>query len=192
MLPPLASQSIQSVAVVGAGVVGLSCALWLQKAGHRVTLIDPAPPKPGHSFEQASSFGNACTMAVGACIPVATTGTLRSVPRMLVDRQGPLSLYWRDLFQMIPWLIDFIRSSSAAEVSRIVGVLGNLLRLAEDGHAPLFADARADHLKRHNGCLYLYRNRASFKAAEQEIAFREREGVGMRVLDREVLIFTQK
>jgi D-amino-acid dehydrogenase len=51
------------VVVIGAGIVGMSCALWLQRAGHAVTVCDPTPPLPGVGYEAAASFGNACTIA---------------------------------------------------------------------------------------------------------------------------------
>ena len=101
-LPPLVTQRRLSVGVIGAGVVGLSSALWLQRAGHRVTLVDPAAPTSNRGYAQAASFGNACTMAFGACIPVATPGVLRAVPRMLLDRQGPLTISWRDRPGLVP------------------------------------------------------------------------------------------
>ena len=104
-LPPLVTQRRLSVGVIGAGVVGLSSALWLQRAGHRVTLVDPAAPTSNRGYAQAASFGNACTMAFGACIPVATPGVLRAVPRMLLDRQGPLTISWRDLPGLVPWQV---------------------------------------------------------------------------------------
>lgn len=184
-LPPLGTQRRLSVGVIGAGVVGLSSALWLQRAGHRVTLVDPAAPTSNRGYAQAASFGNACTMAFGACIPVATPGVLRAVPRMLLDRQGPLTISWRDLPGLVPWLASFLRSAHPEAVSRIVGILGELLRLAEAGHAPLFAAAGADDLRRMTGCLYLYRSAASFNAAQAEIMLRHREGVQMRILERE-------
>ena len=126
-LPPLVTQRRLSVGVIGAGVVGLSSALWLQRAGHRVTLVDPAAPTSNRGYAQAASFGNACTMAFGACIPVATPGVLRAVPRMLLDRQGPLTISWRDLPGLVPWLASFLRSAHPEAVSRIVGILGELL-----------------------------------------------------------------
>ena len=45
------------IAVVGAGIVGCSCALWLAKKGFKVTLIDPEEPGSG------ASSGNGCTIA---------------------------------------------------------------------------------------------------------------------------------
>jgi len=184
-LPPLIARNRFSVSVIGAGVVGLSSALWLQKAGHRVTLIDPAPPISGGRYDQASSFGSACTMAFGACIPVASPGILRAVPGMLLDRQGPLAISWRDLADLAPWLGSFLRAASPEAVSRITKVLGALLHLAEAGHAPLFDGAGASDLKRMNGCLYLYRNEKSFGRAQAEIALRHRENVRMRILGRD-------
>lgn len=172
----------RNVGVVGAGVVGLSTALWLQRAGHVVTLIDREPPAPGVSYEHASSFGNACTMAFGAVLPVATPGILAKVPKMLLDRHGPLSIFWRDLPSLAPWLWSFIRASTPSEVDRITAMLGTLLRYSEAGHAPLIEEANVPNLLNKNGCLYLYRNEKDFQDAQWEIAMREREGVEMEIL----------
>lgn len=182
-IEPVAQSERRSVVVIGAGVVGLSSALWLQRAGHEVTIVDREPPALGVPYEHASSFGNACTIAFGACIPVATPGILRQVPKMLLDREGPLSIFWRDLPQLTPWLFSFLRASTPREVDRIVAILGNLLRHAEAGHAPLIEEAGASDLLRRTGCLYLYRNERDFQAAQRDIAFRAREGVRMEILD---------
>ena len=176
-----------SIAVVGAGVVGLSSALWLQKAGHTVTIVDAEPPLPGNEYLNAASFGNACTVALGACIPVGTPGILRQVPGMLLNSSSPLSIFWGDLPRLLPWLFDFLRASSHREFDRVVGVLGRLMRLAEAGHNPLFEEAKATHLKREDGCLYLYRSERSFGRAQRDIELRRREGVHMEILNREAV-----
>ncbi|CAG0960489.1 D-amino-acid dehydrogenase [Rhizobiaceae bacterium] len=186
-IKPLPQSERVSVVVVGAGVVGLSSALWLQRAGHAVTILDPEPPLAGSGYLGAASFGNACTVALGACIPVGTPGILSDVPGMLVKRASPLSIFWGDLPRLLPWLVDFLRASSQREFHRIVGVLGQLIRLAEAGHNPLFEEARATHLKRSHGCLYLYRSERSFARAQRDIDLRRREGVRMEMLDRKAV-----
>ncbi len=172
-----------NVTVIGAGVVGLSCALWLQRAGHAVTLIDRLSPLDAESYRGATSFGNACSISSGACLPVAMPGILKQVPGMLLDRTGPLSIFWRDFPGLVPWLVSFVRSSSPKEVDRIVSVLGALLRLAPQGHDSLIAEANVPDLLRRTGCLYLFRNEREFHQARQGIALREREGVRMDILD---------
>jgi D-amino-acid dehydrogenase len=47
----------KKVVVVGAGIVGVSSAIWLKRAGHEVTLIDKGEPGQG------ASYGNACVLA---------------------------------------------------------------------------------------------------------------------------------
>ena len=67
------------VAVIGAGFIGLSCAYWLMREGHRVTIFDPQGPGEG------ASYGNAGTFANYACIPVNNPDVFRNLPRFLLS-----------------------------------------------------------------------------------------------------------
>ncbi len=51
------------VAIVGAGIVGVSAAIWLLRAGHRVTLIDRAGPGEGTSHGNGGVLGILCHRA---------------------------------------------------------------------------------------------------------------------------------
>ena len=173
---------LHTTAVIGAGIVGLSTAISLQRAGHSVTLFDLRDPRDKEAYRRAASFGNACTFATGACLPVAMPGILRAIPAMLANPNGPLALSWRDLPRLAPWLVAFLRASRRTEVDRIVTELGRLIRAAGPAHESLMAEAGAGHLARRGGCLYLYKTEASFTAAQRDIELRAREGVAMTIL----------
>ena len=81
------------IAVIGAGIVGVSCALHLQRDGHDVTLIDPRAPGT------ATSFGNAGGIVTGAVVPNSTPALWRDIPRMLFDRDSAVRVRWRYLPQ---------------------------------------------------------------------------------------------
>jgi D-amino-acid dehydrogenase len=179
-----APQSLE-IGVIGAGVIGLSSALWLQKAGHRVTVFDRNLPEDEASYSRAASYGNACTFATGAVLPVAYPGLWRDVPGMLLDPDGPLALNWRDLPDLLPWLVAFMRFSVPTEYRRITSVLGLLMRAAVPAHEELMAEAGSSHMAHRDGCLYLWRSAASFDAARREIDLRQREGVAQRVLEQD-------
>ena len=66
----------KTVAVIGAGIAGVSTALYLQLDGHRVSIFDPK--RPG----SMTSFGNAGLIATYATLPTATPGILMKVPKM--------------------------------------------------------------------------------------------------------------
>ncbi|HWT57072.1 MAG TPA: FAD-binding oxidoreductase [Rhizobium sp.] len=183
-LQPLPDAERRHVAVVGAGLVGLCSALWLQRTGHRVTIVDPAPPLGDASYRQACSYGNACTFAPHGVVPVATPGVIWRVPGMLLNPFGPLAIVWRYLPQLAPWLCAFLASSTKAEVERIAATLAVLLSHADAAWQPLLMQAGAERLKRHDGCLYLYKTEAQFQAADPEYALRQRHGVAMEQLSR--------
>jgi len=181
-LPLLPESQRKRVVVVGAGIVGMSCALWLQRAGHAVTVCDPTPPLPGVGYEAAASFGNSCTIAYGAVLPVAMPGITAAVPRMLSHRDSPLSLFWGDVPGLLPWLWSFIRASRPSEVQRITAVLGQLIRLTAAGLEPLIEQAGLQARVRRTGCLYVYRTAEQFEASQATLQMRAEQGVRMQVL----------
>jgi len=93
----------KATVVIGAGMVGVSCALYLQRAGHRVTLVD------AHAPGSQTSFGNAATFASYACIPVNHPKLLKSLPGLMTGDERPLSISPLYGIKMLPWLIRFLR-----------------------------------------------------------------------------------
>jgi D-amino-acid dehydrogenase len=69
--------------VIGAGIIGVCCALQLQREGWTVTLIDRQEPGEG------ASYGNGGVLTCEAVVPVQTPGIQRRVPGMLLDPPWP-------------------------------------------------------------------------------------------------------
>lgn len=174
-----------TVAVIGAGVVGLSTALWLQKRGLEVVLVDPMPPLPDVSFRNAASFGNAATIAPSGIFPTAAPGILWKVPGMLLRRDGPLTLYWRDLLDLAPWLAAFLSASLRSRQDRIISALGSLMRVIEEGHAPLMEEVGGIRPGRGKGSIHLYRTDEEAQNAKKSNERRRAEGIEAQYLSRE-------
>ena len=99
--------------VIGAGVVGVSTALYLRRAGVDVALIDPMPPAGG------ASFGNAGLLSPDTALPVALPGMLRKVPGWLRDPLGPLSVKPGYFPRALPWLLRWIEAGRLSRVMTI-------------------------------------------------------------------------
>jgi glycine/D-amino acid oxidase-like deaminating enzyme len=99
--------------VLGAGVAGLSLALYLQRSGQQVMVIDPLPPAGG------TSYGNAGLISSDTAVPIALPGMLGKVPRWLADREGPLIVRPSYLPTALPWLMRWIAASRMERVLRI-------------------------------------------------------------------------
>ncbi|MBK1794433.1 FAD-binding oxidoreductase [Devosia sp. WQ 349] len=174
-----------TVAVIGGGVVGLSTALWLLRKGCDVTVIDPTPPLPGVSFRNAASFGNASTVAPSGIFPSASPGILRDVPGMLLRHDGPLTLYWRDLLDLAPWLTAFLSASLRSRQDGIISALSSLMRVLEDGNAPLMDEVGNVRFVKGKGSIHLYRSEAEAARAKKSNERRRAEGVEATYLTRD-------
>ncbi len=170
------SAAPQRIGVVGAGIVGISCALFLQRDGHAVTVLDPRPPGGG------ASFGNAGVIAI-SCTPEATPGILRQVPRMLLDPTGPLVMRWSYLPHLVPWLWRFLRSARASRVEEISMALADLGTRVQAAYDVLLQQADATRLVRSDGWLKVFRSEAAFQRSHTERELMVRRGLGFDVLD---------
>lgn len=163
--------------VVGAGIVGLATALYLQRDGWSVTLLDPSPPA-----EAGASRGNAGLIATHIVRPLAMPGMIWQVPRMLMDPSGPLAIRWRYLPRLAPWLVRLLWASRASAVERIAAALADLLRGAFAAYRPLLESADAEALVRREGVLVVYRSERDLAAAGPELALVRRHGVAAEVI----------
>ncbi|MGF1612167.1 MAG: NAD(P)/FAD-dependent oxidoreductase [Kiloniellales bacterium] len=171
----------RSVAVIGAGAVGLSCALYLQRDGHRVTLIDPRPPGT------ATSFGNAGGVVTGACVPTAMPGILREVPGMLLDPLGPFTIRWRYLPRLAPWLLRFVAASRPAQVEAISIALAELTSRVNEPWRDLAAQVGMAERLRPVGWLRVYDSDAGFAGSAAGRALMDRRGLTYQVLNQDEL-----
>lgn len=167
----MAASEEDRIIVVGAGIVGVSCAVFLQRAGLRVSVLDPRGPGGG------ASYGNAGVIAVSECVPVGTPGTLMRVPSMLLSRRSPLRIRWRYLPRLAPWLWRFVRSSSPGRVEAAAIALINLLKRAQAAHRFLIQAAGAEALVSDVGWLKVYGTDLGFKKEAASMALMQKLGV---------------
>lgn len=146
------------IAVIGAGVVGLSVALRLAGAGHAVTVI--APPDAASGAASGASEGNAGVIADYAVLPVGTPAVLRALPSLLFDRLSPLAIRRSSALSLVPWLLRFARQSLPGPAGRNATALAALLGDAAGAWRAQAAAIEASELMRQRGSLYLYETEA--------------------------------
>ncbi|UWQ22002.1 FAD-binding oxidoreductase [Jannaschia sp. W003] len=130
----------RDVIVAGAGIVGIATAIWCQRAGHRVTVVDREGPAAG------ASHGNAGVLAAGALVPVAVPGLLAKAPGMLLDRHSPLFLRWAHLPRLLPFLRRYLGHATEAHVRHYAA---EMIRLLGDSHAQHVALAEGTGAERY-------------------------------------------
>ncbi|HHF3033327.1 NAD(P)/FAD-dependent oxidoreductase [Vibrio diabolicus] len=154
-----------TVAVVGAGVVGLCTALEAQRHGFQVTLFDKGLPGEG------ASFGNAGYLATELIDPLATKKTLAAAPRMWMDPKGPLALPWKYLPQALPWLARFVRSASSARVEASRQALYQLNQAAVPAWQRCLADIGAEEYLVPSGYLLVWESENKLDEAKTHAAY---------------------
>ncbi|MEM9640645.1 MAG: FAD-dependent oxidoreductase [Pseudomonadota bacterium] len=146
------------VCVIGAGIVGVSTAIWLRRFGSEVTLVDRAPPGQG------TSFGNAGVLAACSVAPVTAPGLIRKAPGMLVDAEFPLFLRWAYLPRLLPWLLRYLSHANDADTRRIARGLTDIVADSVEQHTSLVKQTDAADWVTQSDYSFAYRSRAAFDA----------------------------
>ncbi len=167
----------EDIIVIGAGIVGVSAALWLQRDGHRVRLLDREGPAAG------TSWGNGGILASGSVVPVTVPGLWRKAPGMLFSRAQPLFVKWSYLPRLAPFLLRYMRHADAASVERISTALSELLHDAPEQHMALARGTPAEAFLSPADYVYGYRDKAAFLADRFGWDVRRRRGVRSEEMD---------
>ncbi|MCW3062091.1 MAG: D-amino acid dehydrogenase small subunit [Capsulimonas sp.] len=165
--------------VMGAGVVGVTTAYYLAKAGFEVTVIDR---QPGPGLE--TSFANAGEVSPGYASPWAGPGMPWKAVQWMLDRHGPLVLRPQADPAMWRWLVQMLRNCTASRYalnkSRMVGVA----EYSRDCLRALRADIGISYDDRSQGTLQLFRKPSQLDAIGGDVDILRQYNVPFEVLDR--------
>ncbi|WP_436644201.1 NAD(P)/FAD-dependent oxidoreductase [Microbaculum sp. FT89] len=167
----------RKIAVIGAGIVGVSAAIWLQRDGHDVVLIDRAGPGEG------TSFGNGGVLASCSVVPVTVPGLVGKAPRMLFDPSQPLFLKWGYLPRLAPWLIRYLSHANATAVKRRAAALAPIIGDSLAEHQALSAGTGAERWVVPSDYVFLYDNRAHFQGDAFGWSVRKEHGFAWDILE---------
>jgi D-amino-acid dehydrogenase len=165
------------VVIAGAGIVGVSSAIWLQRAGHEVTLVDRM------DVALRTSYGNAGVLAAGAILPVPVPGLAQKLPKMVFSRDEPLFLQWRYLPRLLPFLAKYLSFARADHVAHCARSLSYLLADSHAQHQSLAEGTGAERFISDADFCFGYATEASYRADESGRALRRAHGYEIEELD---------
>ncbi len=165
------------IAVIGAGIVGVSTAIWLQRSGHDVILIDREGPAAG------ASHGNGGVLASCSIIPVTVPGLWKKAPGMLFSSDEPLFLKWGYLPKLAPWLLSYMGHANEATMRRRAAVMAPIIGDSLADHQALAAGTGAEKWIVPSDYLYLYKDRKHYEDDAIGWSVRKEHGFDWDVLE---------
>lgn len=164
------SSSRAHVVVIGAGIVGSSCAWHLRRKGLEVTLIDQV--EPGMSC----SYGNASCLSRSSVIPFSYPGMINKVPGWMLDPLGPMRIRPLDFPALAPWFWQFWRVSSMQKVEQIAIAQKKLMDTVFEDYDDILNATDSTHLRRSKGAIHLYDTEKEYEKDQWQIELRRKLG----------------
>ena len=165
------------VLVLGSGVIGVSTAYYLAKAGHDVTVIDR---QPGPALE--TSFANAGQISPGYASPWAAPGIPLKAAKWLFQKHAPLAIRPDGSLFQLQWMWEMVRNCTA---DRYAVNKERMVRLAEysrDCIRTLRAETGISYEGRSLGTIQLFRTQQQLEGAAKDIEVLRDAGVEYELL----------
>lgn len=166
-----------TVAILGAGIVGVSCALELQRRGADVTIFDRVAPG------RETSYGNAGVIARSSLVPFNNPGLWATLPKLLKNDSAGFRYDPFFLARNLPWTLGFLSRARASSFRETTAALDALIRLSTMEHQRLLVEAGVAHRLRANGWLFLYRSEQGFARSQLSRDTFEEFGISTQTLD---------
>jgi len=167
------------IVIIGGGIVGLSSAYYLNKAGHQVTIIDQSDLKDG------CSFGNAGMIVPSHIIPLAAPGMISKGIRWMFNSRSPFYVKPRLNGDLIKWGYHFYKSSTKEHAVKSAPALKNLSMFSKEMYQQLAKDLPFDFGYHERGLLMLYKTKEAEHEETEMAKFANQQGVEAHVLSRE-------
>ncbi|HEX5344701.1 MAG TPA: D-amino acid dehydrogenase [Duganella sp.] len=171
------------VVILGSGVIGVTSAYYLAKAGHDVTVLDR---QPGPALE--TSFANAGQISPGYASPWAAPGIPLKAMKWMLQRHAPLSITPDGTLFQLQWMWQMLQNCNAERYAVNKERMVRLAEYSRDCFKALRASTGIEYEGRQQGTTQLFRTQEQMDAAAKDIAVLEETGVPYELLTREQLV----
>lgn len=168
------------VLILGSGVIGVTSAYYLARAGHEVTVVD-RQPEPALE----TSFANAGEVSPGYSSPWAGPGVPVKAVKWLLMKHGPLVVRPKLDPVMWVWLLKMLRNCTSARYAVNKSRMIPIAEYSRDSLRDLRRDIGIQYDERSQGTLQLFRYQAQLDGTGEDIAVLKQYGVPFEVLSRE-------
>tara|TARA_B110001454_G_scaffold31160_1_gene30439 strand:+ start:4672 stop:5934 length:1263 start_codon:yes stop_codon:yes gene_type:complete len=151
-----------SIAVIGAGIVGVASACALMRQGYKVSIFDPSNPG-----KAGSSSANAGHIGASDIHPLSTPGIHWKALKMLMDTNAPLKIPLKEFWLQIPWFWRFWRTSHSKNFEAATKVLSYLCQSSIEDTRELFEYCNMSDMLDHKGCVFIYDTEDSFNRSQK-------------------------
>ena len=168
---------MKTIIVIGAGIVGVSTAIWLQRSGFKVTIIDQKGPATG------ASHGNAGILAASSIIPVPNPSLIKKLPFYLLSKDSPVFFKMSYLPQMFPFLISYLSKSNLREVNKYAERMTPLIFDTVCQHKSLAKGTGAEKFISYQDYCFGYETEENFLNDKKVWKLRQKHGLPFEVVN---------
>ncbi|MEQ9812243.1 MAG: FAD-dependent oxidoreductase [Azospirillaceae bacterium] len=172
------SAAAPSVLVLGAGMVGISCALSLQARGWRVTVLDRRGPG------EETSYGNSGVISRSSIVPPNNPGIWKHLRRYLGNRHAAVRYSLPHLIRHRRWTAGFLKNATRARTAATATALNDLVAGSVELHTGRMAAAGISGRLRHTGWLRVFRGEGGLAGTAYEREFYDRFAIAYTLFDR--------
>jgi D-amino-acid dehydrogenase len=161
----------KTVAVIGAGIVGVQIARRLQIEGLTVSLYDKKDVGTG------ASFGNAGYIATDEILPLAHKNVLRTVPAMLFHPLGPISVQWSQVRPLLPWFRKYLKACTGVQAEIGIRSLASIQNVAKAAWQKVVVSERLSGFMREKGALKIFESDKGYSRTRFERKMQTEHGI---------------
>ncbi|WP_336140849.1 D-amino acid dehydrogenase [Erwinia sp. CGal63] len=165
------------VLILGSGVVGVTSAWYLAKAGHEVTVVD----RQADAAEETSA-GNAGQISPGYATPWAAPGIPLKAVKWMFQKHAPLAIRADGSLFQLQWMWQMLKNCNNASYATNKARMVRIAEYSRDCLRELRRDTGIHYHERQGGTLQLFRSAAQFEHAAQDIAVLKEAGVPYELL----------
>lgn len=166
------------ILVLGSGVIGVTSAWYLMKAGHEVTVIDRAA---GPALE--TSFANAGQVSFGYTTPWAAPGLLVKAAQWMSKPDSPLIIHPKASLAMVKWLIAMLANCSEERYKKNKSLMMRVSDYSATCLKSLREETGIHYDERMKGTIQLFRNPRQLEAIKKDIDVLKADGIAFEMLD---------